>query len=113
MTTIKQKQTPIAVLGAGAWGTALALLLVRNGNSVRLWSNEPAQVKLMRETKANPEFLPGFSLPPDLQIEDDLASALDQVQDILIAVPSQVFTDVLYRIQSIRKNEWRVIWGTK
>ena len=38
---------------------------------------------------------------------------MDQVQDILIAVPSQVFTDVLYRIQSLPKNDWRVVWGTK
>ena len=42
------KPIPIAVLGAGAWGTALALLLIRNGNAVRLWCHDPEQVAVMR-----------------------------------------------------------------
>jgi glycerol-3-phosphate dehydrogenase (NAD(P)+) len=107
------KQSPISVLGAGAWGTALALLLVRNGNSVRLWSHDPAQVKLMREQRANPEFLPDFSLPEALQLEDDLAVTLQNVQDILIAVPSQAFTQVLFKIKACGAQPRRVVWGTK
>ena len=67
------KNSPIAVLGAGAWGTALSLLLMRNGNKVRLWSHDPAQIVVMREQRANPEFLPDFTLPDELQVENDLA----------------------------------------
>lgn len=107
------KESPIAVLGAGAWGTALALLLVRNGNKVRLWSHDPDQVAVMRAQHANPEFLPGFSLPSELPIENDLSVVLQDTQDILIAAPSQVFTDVLYRIKAIRAQDWRIVWGTK
>lgn len=107
------KASPIAVLGAGAWGTALSLLLVRNGNRVRLWSHDSAQVEVMRAECANPEFLPGFSLPTALQIENDLTAALEGVSDILMAVPSQVFTDVLHKIKAIRQHNWRIAWGTK
>lgn len=107
------KESPITVLGAGAWGTALALLLVRNGNKVRLWSHDPDQVAVMRAEHANPEFLPGFSLPAALPIESDLQAALQDTKDILIAAPSQVFTDVLYKIKSIRSHNWRIVWGTK
>jgi len=107
------KQSPICVLGAGAWGTALTLLLARNGNNVRLWSHDPDQVALMRAQHINPEFLPGFSLPGELVIENDLAVALKGVDDILIAVPSQVFTDVLYKIKTFRGNSVRIVWGTK
>ena len=107
------KDSPIAVLGAGAWGTALSLLLMRNGNKVRLWSNDPAQVAVMREQRANPEFLPDFALPDELQVENDLATTLENVHDILIAVPSQVFTSVLQKIKACRENGWRIVWGTK
>jgi glycerol-3-phosphate dehydrogenase (NAD(P)+) len=105
--------SPIAVLGAGAWGTALALLLGRNGNSVRLWSHDPQQVALMQSTRTNPEFLPGFSLPADLSIDHDLQAVLNGVQDILIVVPSDVFSAVLYRIKSLAPVEPRIVWGTK
>jgi len=107
------KESPIAVLGAGAWGTALALLLVRNGNPVRLWSHDPEQIAVMRAERANPEFLPGFALPDALQIDHDLTAILKNTHDILIAVPSQVFTNVLYKLKTSRENGWRVVWGTK
>ncbi len=107
------KQQPICVLGAGAWGTALTLLLLRNSNNVRLWSHDPEQVAIMRTQKANPEFLPGFDLPKSLSIESDLASALQDVSDILIAVPSRVFSETLIKIKAIRENDWRIAWGTK
>lgn len=106
------KNNPIAVLGPGAWGTALSLLLFRNGNPVRLWGHDPSQVALMRKERANAEFLPGFSLPDNLLIDNDLEIVLQGVQDILITVPSQVFTAVLHRVCAIDKS-FRIVWGTK
>ncbi|MBS0349913.1 MAG: NAD(P)-dependent glycerol-3-phosphate dehydrogenase [Proteobacteria bacterium] len=103
---------PIAVLGAGAWGTALALLLVRNGNAVRLWCYDKDQFATMRSQRANPDFLPGFPLPDALQIENDLALVLKGTDDLLIAVPSQAFTKVLHQIKS-HGDYWRIVWGTK
>lgn len=107
------KESPICVLGAGAWGTALALLLMRNGNKVRLWAHDAEQAAVMQAQRANPEFLPGFSFPLELSIENDLTKALHEVRDIFIAVPSQVFTDVLYKIKFCRPDGWRIVWGTK
>ncbi len=107
------KKKTISVLGAGAWGTALALLLLRNENSVRLWSYDPAQAEIMQKQRENPEFLPGFILPDSLQIESDLDAILAEVEDILIAVPSQAFTSVLRQLKARRSSDWRIAWGTK
>lgn len=106
------KDSPIAVLGAGAWGTALALLLSRNSNAVRLWTHSPEHAVLMRDQHTNAEFLPGFPLPNSLQIHSDLAVALNNVQDILITVPSHVFTDLLYKIKN-HGQHFRIAWGSK
>jgi glycerol-3-phosphate dehydrogenase (NAD(P)+) len=106
------KTKPITVLGAGAWGTALSLLLIRNGNAVRLWCYDKDQFETMRAQRANPDFLPGFALPDSLQLENDLSLALQGVSDLLIAVPSQAFTNVLYQVKS-HGDYWRVAWGTK
>lgn len=112
VSELNVKESPIAVLGAGAWGTALALLLCRNGNTVKLWSHTPEHAGAMREQRANREFLPGFVFPQNLQIESDLASALQHVRDILITVPSHVFTDLLYKIKNYGQ-DFRIVWGTK
>jgi glycerol-3-phosphate dehydrogenase (NAD(P)+) len=107
------KQSPIAVLGAGAWGTALSLLLLRNGNSVRLWSYEAAQAEVMRAQRVNPDFLPDFILPDELLIDSDINAILEGVNDILLAVPSQAFANTLQQIKQCRENGWRIAWGTK
>ncbi len=106
-------KTPIAVLGAGAWGTALALLLLRNGNSVKLWGNDPNQIAQMREHHQNRAYLPNINLPHNLILEDDLSACLHNVSDILIAVPSRSFSEVVNRVHSIAGNNIRIAWGTK
>jgi glycerol-3-phosphate dehydrogenase (NAD(P)+) len=80
----------IAVIGAGAWGTALAMVLSRKGaHEVRLWANEPDVVASISERQINERFLPGFNLPPSIVATNDLATALDHAHTIVSVMPSQ------------------------
>jgi len=84
-----------AVIGAGAWGTALADLLARHGHQVRLWAYEPEVAQAITRQHANPIFLPGFELHPRLQGVSDLGQALAGAQLVVLVMPSHVFREVL------------------
>jgi glycerol-3-phosphate dehydrogenase (NAD(P)+) len=88
----------ITVLGAGSWGTTLALVLVGNGHDVQLWTYKQEQAAAMREQHENPQFLPGIFLPPQLQIVTDIEAACARRNMIVAAVPSQFLRSVLTRI---------------
>jgi len=75
----------IAVLGAGAWGTAISINLCAR-HEVRLWARDAAHVAALRADRINLRYLPGFALPPALMLEDDLARALDGAELMLVAV---------------------------
>ena len=74
----------IQVIGAGAWGTALALQAMRAGASVRLWARDPTRAAAMATTRANPH-LPGVALPPDLAV----SSVWEAADIVLLAMPMQ------------------------
>jgi glycerol-3-phosphate dehydrogenase (NAD(P)+) len=80
---------PVAVVGDGGWGTALALLLHRRGVEVRLWSREPDYVEEMRRTRANPRYLPGVELPEGLRVTADAREAFEGARLVVSAVPAQ------------------------
>jgi glycerol-3-phosphate dehydrogenase (NAD(P)+) len=88
----------VTVLGAGSWGTTLALVLRDNGHAVRLWSFSKDQCEVMREKRENPEFLPGIPIPPDVEIVDDVESSCERRDMIVTAVPSQHLRSVIQRI---------------
>ncbi len=106
-------EEPIAVLGPGAWGTALALQLAGNGQPVRLWGNDVKQIDDMLSTGANEAFLPGHVFPDNLQVCKELATALSDVRDVLIVVPSQAFRSVLTSIKPMLGEQGRLLWATK
>ena len=87
----------IAVIGAGAWGTALADLLARNGEEVRLWARESDVVASIDDRHVNERFLEGFTLAPSLRAYGDLAEALADAELAVIATPSQVLRSVIRR----------------
>lgn len=89
--------TRCAVIGAGAWGTALADLLARNGEQVTIWALEPEVVTSINGTHENSAFLAGAPLSEDLRATSDLAGALDGAQLVCIATPSQHLRMVLRR----------------
>ncbi len=86
-----------AVLGAGSWGTALALLLARNGIAVRLWVREPELLDQIRRTGENQIFLPGVKLPTTIQAVGTVSEALPRAEMIFLVVPSQYLRAFLER----------------
>ena len=103
----------IAVLGAGSWGTALAILLSRNGAEVRLWSHLQTQVDSIRRDGENSEFLPRIPLPQAIQVTADLTTALDRVDEVLVVVPSHAFREVLQAVAGLLPADAPVSWATK
>ncbi len=104
---------PITILGAGSYGTALAIALARNGHKTYLWGHNPQKMAQMAEARTNQEFLPDIAFPEALEIESDLALALSKAKDILVVVPSHVFAEVLQQIQPLLNDEHRIMWATK
>lgn len=78
----------IAVIGAGAFGTALSGLLAHKGNQVRLWIRETQLVSAINERHENELYLPGISLPPQVEATNDLEKALFQAEMVVMATPS-------------------------
>ena len=85
---------PIAVLGAGSWGTALALVLARNGQETLLWSFEHDHVLEMIALRGNRAYLPGVVFPEHLTPSYDLKEILGRCDDLLIVVPSFAFSSI-------------------
>ncbi len=102
-----------AVIGAGAWGTALARVLAANQESIALWTWQPSHANSMRECKENSEFLPGFSLPDNIVPTADLREALTGARLAVISVPSQVVRPVLERARSWLSPATCIISATK
>lgn len=88
----------ICVVGDGAWGTALALNMLRNGHSVIMWGAFPDYLREMAEKKENFRFLPGVKLPDNLLFESGLPQALSGVDAVLLATPTQYLRPVLRQI---------------
>jgi glycerol-3-phosphate dehydrogenase (NAD(P)+) len=107
------RREPMAVVGAGSWGTALAIQLARAGQPIRLWGRDPTQLDAMRRARCNERYLPDASFPSALAVASDLGQALGGVRDALIAVPSHAFRATLEQIQPHLSPDTRVAWATK
>lgn len=84
----------IGVIGAGSFGTALAITLVNKGHDVTVWARRPEQIKEMREKRENTHYLPGVSLPEELCFTESLEEAAEGRDILLFAVPAQTFRGV-------------------
>ncbi|HPQ40206.1 MAG TPA: NAD(P)H-dependent glycerol-3-phosphate dehydrogenase [bacterium] len=85
----------VAVIGAGSWGTALSILLSRNGKRVRLWAYEPELVRIIQNTRENAFFLPGYTLPDSIEVSHDMAAVLRDARFIVLVAPTQTIRGVL------------------
>ena len=91
---------PIAVLGAGSWGTALAIQLARSGRRVLLWGRDAARLADCAAARRNAHYLPDAAFPPSLEVEADFSRALATSRDLVVAVPSKAFRALLVDIAS-------------
>ena len=104
---------PIAVIGAGSWGTALALQFARGGRETRLWGRDGKQLAAISADGANNRYLPNVPFPENLRVEADLATCLDGVRDIVIAVPSHGLRETLIKVRPLLDSLARICWATK
>lgn len=102
----------ICIIGAGSWGTALAILIARNGHKVRLWGRDD-YMEEMSSSRVNQSYLPSIRLPDLIEVHANFESALEDIQNILVAVPSHAFEETIKRIHQIKPNGIRLAWATK
>ncbi|MBM7648003.1 glycerol-3-phosphate dehydrogenase (NAD(P)+) [Bacillus ectoiniformans] len=89
---VKEK---VAVIGAGSWGTALAMVLADNGHEVRLWAHNEARIKEINEQHTNQQYLPDIKLPANIKGYSSLKEALAGVEQVILAVPTKAIREVL------------------
>jgi glycerol-3-phosphate dehydrogenase (NAD(P)+) len=104
---------PIAVLGAGSWGTALAIQFARAGRPTVLWGRDAAGLARLAAERRNARYLPDAAFPPGLEVDADFEHAVGAALDILIAVPSHAFRETLARLATRLRPGQRVAWATK
>jgi glycerol-3-phosphate dehydrogenase (NAD(P)+) len=99
----------IAVLGAGSWGITLAILLSENGHTVTLWSYREKDTLLIRNTRENPDFLPGVHIPGAVHVTSDILEATRGAEMIVAAVPSQHLRSVMAHLRSVPLRDVMVV----
>lgn len=111
---MNQRNASMTVIGAGSYGTALAITLARNAyHEVVLWGHDPEHIATLERDRCNAAFLPDVPFPDTLHLESDLATALAASRNILVVVPSHVFGEVLRQIKPLMRPDARLVWATK
>lgn len=107
--------SPIAVLGAGSWGTALAILIARNGFRVKLWDFFTEHLNKLEQDRENKQYLPGVVLPQGIEFVVDLEKVAASTNQFLLVVPSHAFRSTLNSLVDINKRSSAplISWGTK
>lgn len=108
-----ERDRPIAVLGAGSWGTALAIQYARAGRPTRLWARDKGHVARMQQARCNQAYLPDAAFPDLLTVVDGLAAALGEDADVLVAVPSHALRSMLMLLAGQAREPRRLAWATK
>ncbi|MEH7437230.1 NAD(P)H-dependent glycerol-3-phosphate dehydrogenase [Neobacillus drentensis] len=98
---MQDQKAAIAVVGAGSWGTALAMVLADNSHEVRLWSHNEVQVKEINDCHTNKKYLPEIVLPDLIVGYASLHEALDGVDTVILAVPTKAIREVLGKIRGV------------
>src|SRR6185369_694148 len=88
----------IAIIGAGGWGTALAITMARHGKDVRIWAYEPYVVETMIAARENPLYLPSVRVPESVLISNSMPEVLADAGIVILAMPSHVYRDVFSKM---------------
>ncbi|MBT8336680.1 MAG: NAD(P)-dependent glycerol-3-phosphate dehydrogenase [Gemmatimonadetes bacterium] len=105
--------TPVAVVGAGSWGTALASVLARNGHDVVLWALEPDVAREINESRVNGTYLPGIVLPEGLRATTDLADTVGPARVVVSVVPSQFAGSVIEQAVTALRSDAILVSASK
>jgi len=103
----------IAILGAGSWGTSLAILAARNGCQTLLWGHNPDHMAVLEKDRQNKRYLPDQPFPVNLAVTSDLAEVAAYSNLILVCVPSHAFKNTLIKLKPYLSEEVKIAWATK
>ncbi|MFM1886514.1 MAG: hypothetical protein RL026_1671 [Pseudomonadota bacterium] len=106
-------EAPVAVLGSGSWGTALAIQFARAGRPVRLWGRDAAQQGTLIRERRNARYLPEAGFPEALQPVLSLAEAVGGAAYVVVSVPSHAFRETLQHLAQVCEPGQRIAWATK
>ncbi|MBY6205719.1 NAD(P)H-dependent glycerol-3-phosphate dehydrogenase [Halomonas denitrificans] len=109
----ESERRTVAVLGAGSWGTALAIQLARVGHEVRLWARDRDHVAAMRSDRCNARYLPGVELDASIRPVAGVDEALEGAERILVVTPSHAFAESLEAVASAVREDTGLAWATK
>jgi len=113
MTAGSAIEVPLVVIGAGSWGTALAIQFARSGRPVRLWGRDRERLAAIAVSRCNERYLQSARFPESLHVEPQLPAALAGARDALVVVPSQAFRPVLSQLAPLLGPDMHVAWATK
>lgn len=103
----------LAIIGAGSYGTALALVAARSQHRIRLWAHDPAVARLLQTQRENTVYLPGFALPENIEPTPDLHAALQSAELVITAIPSHVCREVYTNMRPFLREEMIFVSATK
>ena len=103
----------IAIIGAGSYGTALALVAARRGHRVKLWAHDPEVAAMLKTQRHTHVYLPGFELPENIQPTHDLHDALQEAAFVVTAIPSHVCREVYTNMLPHLRAEMIFVSATK
>lgn len=110
---MQQTKNAVAVIGAGSYGTALAICFARNGHAVSLWGRNSEHMAELTAERENKRYLAGAPFPDTLTIETDLAKCVASSDFVLVVVPSHAFAETLKAIKPHLTNDAKLAWATK
>ncbi|WP_111976946.1 NAD(P)H-dependent glycerol-3-phosphate dehydrogenase [Algibacillus agarilyticus] len=110
---MQNSEFDVVVLGAGSYGTALALCMARTGKNVLMWGRNKEHIAAITTSNENARYLPGTQFPDNLSVTDDLNKAVKQSRNILVVVPSHAFAETLDLIKPDLRDDVRLAWATK
>ncbi|OOZ37173.1 NAD(P)H-dependent glycerol-3-phosphate dehydrogenase [Solemya velesiana gill symbiont] len=108
-----EQQLKIAVLGSGSWGTALAILLSRNGAEISLWGHLESEIEALIADRENKTYIPGIPFPDGITPTTDMATAVKGADEVLVVVPSHAFRQVMHNLALLLDSDTSVSWATK
>ncbi len=103
----------IALLGAGSWGTALAIVLADNGHHVKIWARRNEQVDEINNQHTNEKYLPNIALPETIEASSDMSHVIDGADTIVVVIPTKSMRDVLKQLNEILTKPVSIIHASK
>ncbi|EIJ78692.1 NAD(P)H-dependent glycerol-3-phosphate dehydrogenase [Bacillus methanolicus PB1] len=110
---MERQREKVAVIGAGSWGTALAMVLADNGHEVRIWGHKHSQIEEINREHTNQKYLPGIYLPESIIGFSSLKEVLKDIEVMILAVPTKAIREVLGKLRDIQETPLTIVHVSK